>query len=75
MAFEGVIKTLSGVHTEELLAPTTLLNDINKPRLQLLNGRYVVGKDTHVSRLSRYVDLDAGSWLRGQLIALILPCE
>ena len=75
MSSEDVIKTSWGVHTEELLAPTTLLNDLNKPRLQLLNGRYVVGKDTHVSRLSRYVDLDAGSWLRGQLIAIILRCE
>lgn len=75
MVFSGVFKTPSGVHTEELFASTTLLNDLHKPRFQLLNGRHVVGKDTHISRLSRYVDLDAGSWSRGQLIDLILPSE
>ena len=57
----GVLKMPSGVHTEELLAPTTLFNDLHKPRSQLLNGRHVIGKDTHVSRLSRYVDLNSGS--------------
>ena len=75
MAFSGVFKMLPGVHTEELLASTTLLDDLHKPRFQLLNGRHVVGKDTHVSRLSRYVDLDAGSWFRSQLNDLILLSE
>ena len=43
--------------TEELLAPTTLFNDLNQARLQLLNGRDVVGKNTHLPRFSGYVDL------------------
>lgn len=44
--------------TEELLVGTTLLNDLNKTRLQLLNGRNVVGEDTHFSGLGGDVDLD-----------------
>lgn len=43
---------------EELLVGTTLLNDLNKTRLQLLNGRNVVGEDTHFSGLGGDVDLD-----------------
>ena len=35
----------------------------------------MVGKDTHVSRLSRYVDLNSASWFKRQLIALILPSQ
>lgn len=45
-------------HTEELLATTALLDDLDESGLQLLNGRYVVGKDTHLSGLSGDVDLD-----------------
>lgn len=47
------------VRTEELLAPTGLLNDLDKTRLQLLDGRNVLGEDAHLARLSGDVDLDA----------------
>jgi len=45
--------------TEELLAATRLLDNLNKTGLKLLNGRNVAGKDTHVSRFCGNVDLDA----------------
>jgi hypothetical protein len=44
--------------TEELLASSTLLNNLNESWLQLLNRWHVVGKDTHISRLSGNVDLN-----------------
>ena len=43
--------------TEELFASTALLDDLNQPWLQLLNCGNVVGENTHLSRLGRYVDL------------------
>jgi hypothetical protein len=45
--------------TEKLLAGTALLNDLDETGLQLLNRGNVVGKNTHLSRLSGNVDLDA----------------
>jgi hypothetical protein len=47
-----------GPHTEELLAVAALLDDLDQTGLQLLNGRDVVGEDTHLSRLGGEVDLD-----------------
>ena len=47
-----------GIRTEELLASARLLNNLNKTRLQLLDRRNVVGKDTHLARLGGEVDLD-----------------
>ena len=44
--------------TEVLLGGATLLNNLNETRLQLLDGGNVVGKDTHLTRLSGDVDLD-----------------
>jgi hypothetical protein len=43
---------------EELLRASGLLDNLNQTRLQLLNGRNVVGEDTHLSRLGGDVDLD-----------------
>lgn len=43
---------------EEGLGATALLDDLDDTRLKLLNGRNVVGKYTHFTRLSRKVDLD-----------------
>lgn len=45
--------------TEELLAATALLNDLNKTWLELLDGRHVAGEDTHLSRLGWDVHLYA----------------
>ena len=44
--------------TEELLAGATLLDDFHQARLQLLDRRNVVGKDTHLAGLGRNVDLN-----------------
>lgn len=44
--------------TEELLAGTTLLDDLNETGLELLNGGDVVGENTHLSGLGGDVDLD-----------------
>lgn len=44
--------------TEELLAATALLNNLNESRLQLLNGRDVVCKNTHLAGFGGDVDLD-----------------
>lgn len=44
--------------TEELLAGTTLLNDLNETGLELLNGGDVVGENTHLSGFGGDVDLD-----------------
>lgn len=46
------------IRTEELLAATTLLNDLNETGLQLLDGWNVVCKNTHLTRLGWDVDLD-----------------
>ena len=56
-----------GRRTEELLAATGLLDDLNKTRLQLLNGGNVTSEDTHLSGLGGNVDLDAvgGSLVQG----------
>lgn len=45
-------------HTEELLGAAALLNNLNNTRLELLNGRNMVGQDTHLTRSSRDVDLN-----------------
>lgn len=45
-------------HTEELLAGTALLHDLNETGLELLDGGNVVGKDTHLTGLGGDVDLD-----------------
>lgn len=45
-------------HTEELLAGTALLHDLNETGLELLDGGDVVGENTHLTRLSGDVDLD-----------------
>lgn len=45
-------------HTEELLGAAALLNHLHQSRLQLLDRRHVLGKDTHLPRLCRKVDLD-----------------
>jgi len=47
-----------GGPTEELLAGTALLNNLNESRLQLLNRRNVVCENTHLSGFSGDVDLD-----------------
>jgi hypothetical protein len=47
-----------GTRTEELLAATTLLEDLDQAGLQLLDGRNVVRKNTHFSRLRRNIDLN-----------------
>ncbi len=44
--------------TEELLAATALLNDLDQTGLQLLDRGDVVGEDTHLSGFSREVDLN-----------------
>ena len=49
--------------TEELLATSALLDDLNEARLQLFNGWYVIRQDAHFSRLGRYVDLDTAGRL------------
>lgn len=49
---------LWGPRTEELLAGTVLLDDLNQTGLQLLDGGHVVREDTHLSGLGGDVDLD-----------------
>jgi hypothetical protein len=46
------------VPTEELFASTTLLNNLNESRLQLLDGRNVVCEHTHFAGFRREIDLD-----------------
>lgn len=46
-------------HTEVLFATTRLFNNLNESRLQLLDGRDVVGKDTHLAGFGWEIDLDA----------------
>ena len=58
---------LSISRTEELFAPTSLLDDLNKARLQLLDGRDVLGQDTHIARFGWDVDLYT-AWV------LVLKC-
>lgn len=43
---------------EELLAAAALLNDLDESGLQLLDGRHVVGQDTHLTGFRGEVDLD-----------------
>ena len=45
--------------TEVLLGGTTLLDNLDKAGLELLNGGNVVGEDTHLTSLGWEVDLDA----------------
>lgn len=47
-----------GKRTEELLAAAALLDDLHKPRLQLLDGRNVVCEETHLAGFGGDVDLD-----------------
>ena len=49
--------------TEVLLAATALFNNLDQTRLQLFDGRYVVGEHTHLARLRWEVHLDARSLL------------
>lgn len=44
--------------TEELLAPTALLDHLDEAGLQLLDGRDVVREDTHLAGLGGDVNLD-----------------
>jgi hypothetical protein len=46
------------MRTEELLAATTLLNDLNETWLQLFDGWDVVGENTHLSGLGGKVNLN-----------------
>lgn len=46
---------------EVLLAAAALLEDLNEASLQLLDGRNVVGQDTHLAGFRGKVDLDAAS--------------
>lgn len=50
--------TSQGPRTEELLATTCLLNNLDKTWLELLDRRNVVCEDTHLSGLGSEVDLD-----------------
>lgn len=45
--------------TEELLAASGLLNNLNEAGSQLLDGGNVASEDTHVTSLGGDVDLDA----------------
>lgn len=53
---------------EILLASTRLFDDVDNTWSELLDGRDVVGEDTHVSRLSRDVDLDNVGGLEDRLV-------
>jgi hypothetical protein len=44
--------------TEELFAAAALLNNLDESRLQLLDGRNMVCKNTHFTGFSGNVDLD-----------------
>lgn len=46
------------VRTEKLFAGAVVLDDLNETRLQLLDRRDVVRKDTHFTRLGWKVDLN-----------------
>ena len=48
---------------EELLVAAGLLDDLDQTRLQLLDGRNVIGEDTHITGLGGKVDLDAAQSL------------
>jgi hypothetical protein len=54
----GIFKFGERAHTEELLAASRLLDNLNETRLQLLDDGNVVGEDTHVAGLCGNVDLD-----------------
>ena len=54
---------------EELLAAAALLDDLNESGLQLLDGRNVVGQDTHLAGFRGEVDLDAAIWIRQYSLA------
>lgn len=57
--------------TEELLGGAALLNHLDDTRLQLLDRGNVLGKDTHLARLSGEVDLDDIRRLVDGLVAAI----
>lgn len=58
-------------HTDEGLGATALLDDLDDTRLKLLNGRDVVGKYTHFTRLGGKVDLDDVLRLEDSLVEVI----
>lgn len=45
-------------HTEELLAGTAFLHDLNETGFELLNGGNMVGENTHLTGLGGDVNLD-----------------
>lgn len=49
---------------EELLAAAALLDDLDESGLQLLDGRDVVGQDTHLAGFRGEVNLDAAESIR-----------
>lgn len=59
-AIGNTVADLEGLsqRTEELLGGTALLNNLDQAGLELLDGRNVVGEDTHVTGLGGDVDLD-----------------
>lgn len=60
--FRSRVPALSWIgcrRTEELLAATGLLNNLNKTGLELLDGGNVAGEDTHLAGLCGNVHLDA----------------
>lgn len=59
--FSASFTEMVSQRTEELLAATALLNDLNKTWLKLLDGRNVAGKNTHLSGLGWDVHLHAVS--------------
>ena len=42
-----------------MFASSTLLNDLNQTRFQLLDGGDVAGQDSHFARFGWYIDLHA----------------
>ena len=54
-------ETTLGKHTEEALGATALFDDLEETGPELLDGRDMVGKNTHVTRGGGDVDLDAVS--------------
>lgn len=59
--------------TEVLLGGTTLLDNLNETGLQLLDGRNVVGEDTHITGGSG--DVDLGTAVARTLSVKFLECD
>lgn len=64
----------NGFRTEELLSAATFLNDLDQTGFQLLDGRNMVRKNTHLARLSGNVDLNDVLRLINGLRAAISSC-